>query len=106
MAKTRANMKINTEDKYFLNNLKNRIQWLESKDSFDGDISDDDWYMVSDYLFRLAKDYTACANNNKMHDKKKEERVADVKRCAESVLRMAKIQPVGDGEDEVTTDQK
>ena len=58
MAKTRANMKINTEDKYFLNNLKNRIQWLESKDSFDGDISDDDWYMVSDYLFRLAKDYT------------------------------------------------
>jgi hypothetical protein len=99
MAKTRANMKLNTDDKYFLNNLKNRRQWLDSKDEFHGDLTDDEWYMISDYLFRLAKDYTAYVNNKKMHDNKKEERVADVKRCAESVLRMANIQPIrGDNE--------
>ena len=41
MAKTRANMRLNTDDKYFLNNLKNRRQWLDSKDEFHGDLTDD-----------------------------------------------------------------
>lgn len=89
----RYNMRINPDDTYFLNNLKNRLQWYESNDEFIGSISDDEWYMLSDYLFRLSKDYTAYANNPKMHEKKKEERVADVKRCAESALRMAGIYP-------------
>lgn len=94
MAKHRYNMKLNTDDKYFLNNLKNRRQWLESKDNFIGSITDDEWYMISDYLFRLAKDYTAYANNPKMHEKKREERIADVKKCAEAALQMAGILPV------------
>ena len=100
MARTRYNMRLNTEDKYFLNNLKNRRQWLDSRDEFLGEITDDNWYMVSDCMFRFAKDYTAYANNPKMHEKKRDERVADVKRCAESLLKMAGIQPVGgvDGE--------
>lgn len=86
-------MRLNPDDDYFLNNLKNRHQWLESKDDFIGSVTDDEWYMLSDYFFRLAKDYTAYVNNPKMHDKKREERIADVKRCAESVLQMAGITP-------------
>lgn len=95
--KRRQNMKLNPDDSYFLNNLKNRRQWYESDNEFIGSISDDEWYALSDYLFRLSKDYTAYANNPKMHEKKREERIADVKKCAESALRMAGIYPrVGD----------
>ena len=96
MARTRANMKINTEDTYFLNNLKNRRKWLASRDEFVGDVSEDEWYMISDYLFRLAKDYTAYQNNKKMHLRKKDERVADVKRCAESLLKISGLEVKSD----------
>lgn len=90
MAKKRFNIKLNIEDTYFLNNLKNRRQWLDSKDCFDGkQLSEDEWYMISDYLFRLAMDYTAYANNKKMHDNKKKERISNIKRCAEEILKMA-----------------
>lgn len=92
MARTRANMKLNNEDTYFLNNLKNRRKWLESRDEFVGDVSDEEWYMISDYLFRLAMDYTAYQNNKKMHLRKKDERVADVKRCAESLLKISGLE--------------
>jgi hypothetical protein len=85
-------MKLNTEDTYFLNNLKNRRKWLESRDEFVGDVSEDEWYMISDYLFRLAMDYTAYQNNKKMHLRKKDERVADVKRCAESLLKISGLE--------------
>ena len=91
MAKKRINMKLNPDDKYFLNNLKNRRQWLESQDEFIGEVSEDEWYMISDYLFRLAKDYTAYANNGKMHDNKKKERIDDVTRCAAELLKMSGI---------------
>ena len=98
----RYNMKLNPDDHYFLNNLKNRRQWLESDDEFIGTVSEDEWYMLSDYMFRLSKDYTAYVNNKQMHEPKKEERVADVKRCAESILKMAGIQPKG-GQDGIST---
>lgn len=91
--KRRQNMKLNPDDSYFLNNLKNRRQWYESDNEFIGSISDDEWYMLSDYLFRLAKDYTAFANNKEMHEKKREEAVADIKKCARAALQMAGVFP-------------
>ena len=99
MAKKRINMRLNPDDTYFLNNLKNRRQWLDSREEFDGDISDDEWYMVSDYLFRLALDYTAYANNKETHEKKKTERIADVKRCASTLLDMAGLKLVNRNEE-------
>lgn len=90
MAKKRIHIKLDSEDKYFLNNLKNRKQWLESRNEFIGQyLTKDDWYMISDYFFRLAKDYTAYANNNKMHEDKRKERLNDVKRCADTMLKLA-----------------
>lgn len=84
----RNNLKLDPNDHNILNNLKSRNQWLQSKSSFIGEVSDEEWFMISDYLFRLSLDYTAFMYNKQTDPKKKEERLSNVTRCADTLLKM------------------
>ena len=78
-------------DEYFLGKSKTKFQWYLARDEFEGaeNLSEDEWFMASDYLFRLSVDYIAYVSNTKMRPEKKEERIGEVVNCAETFLSFA-----------------
>ena len=80
----RKYMTLDSTDKYFLNTLKkigreNFNVYLE--------IPDDVFDALLDYFNRLSIDYTSIKNNRKVHEDKRIERIAEIMRNANAVLR-------------------
>lgn len=85
----RKHMMLDKSDGYFLNTLKK----IGREDfSVPEEFPDDVFVAVLDYLNRLSIDYTALKNNKKIHEDKRDERVGEIVRNANAVLKFAKIE--------------
>lgn len=91
MKNTKNNISLDKDDKYFLNSTKTRRQWLCGYEDFHGShrINGAIWYMVTDYISRLSKDYVLYLNDNHMHEDKKIEKLVDLRTNAETILKLA-----------------
>lgn len=82
----RKHMMLDKSDGYFLNTLKK----IGREDfSVPEEFPDDVFVAILDYFNRLSIDYTALNNNKKVHEDKREERVGEIVRNANAVLRFA-----------------